>query len=415
MAPGPGRLPALVRTMWPMRRPAILALGLLGGVLLLAGLWLTRSRPLEAGRIAPRAEAQSTSAGEREAETPSLAPVEPDRSPAPPAAQGALAEATTLPSTPEAGTIQGRVVSPSGEPLEGARVEAEIQSDGDEDLDAPVPEAVSDNQGRFTIEGCKHDGQYELKPNLDGWWPVERVIRPTGATDVELVLQRGGGIRGQVIEALDSSVEDYIVVARYEQPPVEWTPERMARIERAFRRDLRKQVQMQVLMQDLGPESKPEQRPDGEAWTLLDPDGRFELTNVRPGKSSVIIAARNRTRGLATIAGVDVQPGIVTEDARLDPVNMNEHACVYRATIVDPGGLAVQQGTLEVLPSEKDAHGKFFIEFKDGAARFLGPLWIDQVQVEADGHAPFILRGPPQTLSVMLTQRLTTQPAKVED
>jgi hypothetical protein len=387
-----------------MRRPAILALALLAIAVVLAGRWLSPSSPIAANGIAAAPEAPEEADVDNLEMAVELAPVDPERSPAPVVALETIVASSELEPAPEVGTIQGRAVSSSGEPLEGARVEAVIQSD--DNLDAPAPEAVSDIQGRFTLEGCKHQGVYELKTTLDGWWQVVQVIRPTGATDVELVLQRGAGVRGQVIEALDSHVEDYIVVVRTEYPAVEWTPDRHARLKRSIQREMRKMIQnpdefrTQMLMQELG--HQPEQRPDGEAWTLLDQDGRFELSNVRPGKSSVIVAARNRTRGLATITGVDVQSGIVTEDARLDPVNMNEHACVYRVAIVNGQGAGLPSGRLDVLPVEKDGHGKFTVEFKDGEVRFLGPLWIDQITVEAEGYQPLLLRSPLQSIRVTL-------------
>jgi hypothetical protein len=389
-----------------MGRPAILALGLLALSVVFAVRWLSRSGALDAAGVGPTSDAPPAALVDAHGQdsTPEL--VEPDRSAAPMLDVETRAAPHATGPVPEAGTIRGRVVSDKGDSIEGAQVHAVLQTDAEED--PPTLQAVSDRAGHFTLEGCSNPGEYELRAELDTWWLSSTIVCTTGTTDAELVLQRGGGVRGQVIEALGSRIEDYIVVVRHEPPPVEWTPETRARLDRSLERELRQMTRnamvTRMLMQDLGHQSQPEQRPDGEAWTLLQPDGRFELGNLRPGKSSVIVAARNRTRGLATIAGVEIRSDVLTQDPRVNPVNLNESACVYSAVVTDPDGALIARGSLEVLPVEKDGHGKFTIDLEDGSASFVGPLWIDRITISAEGYRAVFLRSPTQTLRVTLSR-----------
>lgn len=108
-----------------------------------------------------------------------------------------VAQAEPGPAVPVAptgsdATISGRVINDIGEPVEGATVRAELQAE--EIGEEPEPQAVSDRDGRFTIQGCTTGGTYALGAELGGLWPKESVLAAAGVDDVELVLLRSGGI-----------------------------------------------------------------------------------------------------------------------------------------------------------------------------------------------------------------------------
>jgi hypothetical protein len=375
--------------------------GLLGLAGALVALWLRGPDPPALADAKPAqidAEAnQNTIANaladptvvERTPEQPSLVPEPPIA-----AASGSV----------DATTISGRVINDIGEPVEGATVRAELQA---EDIgEYPDPQALSDREGHFTLQRCASGGSYSLSSELKGLWLREHVLAATGVGDVELVLIRSGGIRGRVIEAFGSRVEDYVVVGRYEPPKtveVPMTPERLARIQQAMRRQAHTQLvdidefRIQVMIEKLG--AHEEQRPDGDAWAHLQPDGSFELTGLRPGKASVIVAARDRKQGLVTISGVDVLPATVGTDRRLNPVDLNPYACIYEVTVCDSEGNPTVAGKLECLATEQRA---FSIEFKDGRARFVGNLRLLSITATAEGYQPVTVYSPAQIVTVTL-------------
>jgi hypothetical protein len=315
------------------------------------------------------------------------------------------------PTPDDATTISGRVINDIGEPIEGATVKASPRLEDTDEL--PEPEALSDRDGRFTIPGCLSAGSYLVGAELKGYWLQAHVERSAGAIDVELILLRAGGLRGRVIEAYASNVTDYIVVGKYEPPKgpdVAWTPERQANLERELRRLTMRRLQRQAeadlnemltrrLMEDiLGRE---EQRPDGDAWAHLQPDGSFELVGLRPGKASVIVAARDRQRGLVIVSGVDVLPAVVSTDPRLNPVDLNPYACVYEVIVRDSEGTPVAAGTLFGQDTD-DPHTGFEVPFTEGHATFVGRIGMASIKAAAAGYQPVTVYSPAQLITVTL-------------
>jgi len=378
--------------------------GLLGVAALLTALWLhgpdrsalADARPAQVEAKATRSALPVTLAEaavvERVSEQPSSAQEQPTAGPS---------------DAIDATTISGRVINDIGESVEGATVWAELQV---EDIgDEPDPQAVSDREGRFTIQGCASDGCYALDAELNGLWLKEKVFTASGAGNVELIMQRSGGVRGRVIEAYGSSVMDYIVVGRYEPPPASgepMTPEMRNRIvrrmmKRAMQKNMSEEINRAILQQAFGEEQREEHRPDGQAWARLQPDGSFELTGLKPGKTSVIVAARDRQRGLVTITGVDTLPAVVGADPKLNPADLNPYACVYEVTVRDAEGNPIIAGQLECLATE-DQHTGFAIEFKDGRARFVGNIGLLSITASAEEYQPVTVYSPAQIVTVTL-------------
>lgn len=100
-------------------------------------------------------------------------------------------------------SIAGIVVDPQGEPLEGIQVSAGFAAGASFDLEQwrlrGFPEDLTDSAGKFTLTGLAH-GRYEISAALAhstgrGQPSVEAT---TGDTNVKIVLQPEGGVKGTV-------------------------------------------------------------------------------------------------------------------------------------------------------------------------------------------------------------------------
>lgn len=119
--------------------------------------------------------------------------------------------------------ISGRVLSPEGEPIDGAHV-------GSTDLGGGF--VTTDESGSFELGGLAHD-PVALFATAQGFAPVQRRNVATGSRGLDLVLERPAVIRGQVIlpssaERLDVSVcrfdeafqREICIARRSYRPPV---------------------------------------------------------------------------------------------------------------------------------------------------------------------------------------------------
>ncbi len=108
--------------------------------------------------------------------------------------------------TPATATIAGLVLDPAGEPVAGARV---LATSSDEE---PSAEAVSDDEGRFTLEDLV-PGRHRVEARAPPLAPVWASGVPTGSDAVRLQLGPGGTIRGTIKTQRGAVVPGATVVA----------------------------------------------------------------------------------------------------------------------------------------------------------------------------------------------------------
>lgn len=167
-------------------------------------------------------------------------------------------------------TIGGTVVDPDGEPIEGARVVAGASAF------VPSAEAVTDVEGRFTIEELVA-GEYRLEASHPDFAPVWTPRLPTGSTDIRLQLAAGGTIEGTILTEDGAAISGATV----------------------------------IVMRHTGGIMRVQQA----RATVFDANGSYRITGLPPGLYDVSGAAHGR--GLHEVTDVDVDAGEVTVDLRL--------------------------------------------------------------------------------------------------
>lgn len=106
-------------------------------------------------------------------------------------------------------SVAGRVLDAAGEPVEGAEVSARVkQAPGNFRIELggpPPPRALSDEDGRYRISALDPGSAWELSADAADYAPAKRAVsglEPRAAlTGVDLKLERGGTVRGRVVDA----------------------------------------------------------------------------------------------------------------------------------------------------------------------------------------------------------------------
>lgn len=109
-----------------------------------------------------------------------------------------------------AGKISGRVVTPEGRPIAGARISA---LPSDRTLGAPRA-VTSDRDGRFELRGLRRSTLWELEARDISHAPSFLENVSTNQT-VELVMRRGGAIEGTVSDSTGDSYQDIEIYAHH--------------------------------------------------------------------------------------------------------------------------------------------------------------------------------------------------------
>jgi len=279
-------------------------------------------------------------------------------------------------------TISGRVIDLDGHPVKGVSVTGAstiIAGTG-----VLMSRSVSGVDGTFTLQGCLDPGPYLVEAELEGWW-LQSVIRTEpGSNNVKLVLLRGGGLRGHVVAIRGTALEEYVVVVG-DNP--------------AKQEVLDNQGQVDMELVRLGYVEI--RHPSGDVGTYLQPDGSFELLNVKPGIVSVTISMRANNRKIVTIADITIPEGAIAIESRLNPVDLDSCARLYDVSVVGEDGEPVPTARLAVFAgSAPDA--EFYVEFEHGVARFVGPMTPYKFIISSEGYLPATLFLPTPSIRVQL-------------
>jgi len=249
------------------------------------------------------------------------------------------------------GRVRGRVLDSSGAPVAKAAVSVRSRREGQVSRDAPTGE-----DGAYEVENL-YDGEYAITVVAEGWLPYDPVplaVRRGDRLAHDVVLRRAGLLAGTVVGPNGQPVAGALVVLR---------------------------------------------QGDVRETTSTDPDGRFELTGLRPGVHEMYCRSDDYTlnaRGEMTFDSEERREGLVI---RVHP------ALTARGRVLGPDGrprggrkvLAVSRTNEQVrregltgidgaflVPNLYEGRYRFFLEGQEEAAGA-------DAEVERG-------RGPPQLL-----------------
>lgn len=215
----------------------------------------------------------------------------------------------------------GRVVDENGDPLRGADVvvqrkvywgERIVDESGEQRFywqqEWPLRTAT-DRQGAFAIRGRVEDGELGLGAQREGYYseadPTSFVL---GATDVELVLNTGGSVAGNVV------VDEHVPFDA-----------------------------VNVYL-DRGDEQ-------GHDYAHVDDEGEFEFLSLSSGSFDLVVELEGTHEEVRRIEGVSVEAGGDSEDARLRDIDLRGSITYVALTLVDEDGDPVEGAQIWVDPT----------------------------------------------------------------
>lgn len=200
--------------------------------------------------------------------------------------------------------VAGVVVGPTGGSVAGTRVHALPDKLDVEDYANPfwseVMRGETDAAGRFRIHGKGRACPYRIVARRPGAYQDEIPRVQPGTRGVILTLSAGGTVRGSVL--LAEGFEPGQLLVRGSGEPV-------------------------LGHLGLGPILLALDRPRGKSDPLdarLDAQGRFDLSGLRPGRLRVALHLSGHGEPLAVVRGVEVEAGRVTEDPRLQQIDLRQ-------------------------------------------------------------------------------------------
>jgi hypothetical protein len=246
--------------------------------------------------------------------------------------EGVETDLGTLELRPEA-LLAGRVLDAEGRPIAGARLEVGRFEVGPTfAIGSPGRQVEADEEGRFRLRGLGDDVPLTLNVRADGYLGVALDLQPPHQEPLEVRLNRGGTVFGELVDEGGRPVAGAFLTAR------------------------------------IDPQSQVHHRPPsgGEAATASsDDDGRFELTAVPVGVVTIDVASRDGG------ARVQAPAGTVGEGERVGPLRIEVQSAleiagrVVRADGTPAAGAsvaAVQErpgGGSSSMGTTADALGRF--------------------------------------------------------
>ncbi|MCI0650959.1 MAG: sigma-70 family RNA polymerase sigma factor [Planctomycetes bacterium] len=245
-------------------------------------------------------------------------------------------------------SIEGTVVDPSGNPVSGAAVRAEVGmialAEGGLSFRMEAPgmtvetgpiETESDGRGRFLLEGLA-PGNHSVRAEHAQWARAYASEVAAGSRDVELRMAKGGSISGHVVGPAGESVAGAKVSAS------EW-----------FGED------------------------DADATT--DSAGSFRIDHVAAGKSRLVVIAEGYPA--KHVPGIEVQDGEETQGIRVTL----EAGAVIAGKVVDAAGVAIAEAAVAIGSTSRE----FFIPTHHAKTDEAGRFRISGVKAgtQLRGHA----------------------------
>jgi hypothetical protein len=253
-----------------------------------------------------------------------------DSEPLPPARAREMGDLVLSPAPLVA---SGRVVDREGKGVAGASVQVEkaLQAPGGTSAPAvwmllPIRSAKCDASGAFVLRGDVEERTIRLSLGHEEELRAAPVVVRTGATGVELVALRTGGLAGRLL--LDPG------------------------------------VQTETLRVHVHPDGLPEE-PIDERW--LDGDKRerrregiFEFEELLPGSYTLTVDL-NGVR-MTEIPGVAVESGQVARDPRVQEIDLRGQLHVFAFELVPPAPMSELDASVDFTPrgeSEPEGHAYF--------------------------------------------------------
>ncbi len=233
--------------------------------------------------------------------------------------------------------------------------------------------AVSDADGRFTMRGNAQGDSLRLTCSRDMFFPSQSIDVPVGTDDAEVVLTRGGALEGRIV--LPAGLSPYAL--------------RVKIISGSADKDLLKDYERRA--------KRWRDEPPWLNWsdvplvTQLSHDGRFCTDTLPPGPVTVLVVdADAPIAPFATVQGVDIQPGSVTRDPRLDPVDVSREFSVLSITVHDERGDGLYDARVITADDTTNTGRDCDVEY---AATFLVPSLPQDLVVVRKDYRDLVLLG----------------------
>lgn len=233
--------------------------------------------------------------------------------------------------------------------------------------------AVSDADGRFTMRGNAQGDRMRLTCSRDMFFPSQQIDVPVGTDDAEVFLTRGGALEGRVV--LPAGLSTYSLRVRV--------------ISGSADKELLKDYQRRA--------NRWRYEPPWLSWsevpllTELSSDGRFCTETLPPGPATVLVVdADAPIAPFARVEGVDIQPGSVTHDPRLDPVDVSREFSVLSITARDENGEGLYDARVITEDDTTNVGRDCGLEY---AAVFLVPSLPQDLVVVRKNYRDLVLRG----------------------